>query len=308
MLNYKAFTEKVAEEIMQCMSKEVKDILISIKPLVYNNDQIKYVLQISEKDKTALIIHLESYYNDYQSQGDFSLILHEIIECYIKERNRKILDFEVGNYNEVKKRFFIELLNKEKNKKYLEEGCFVSVPNTNLVAAVRVLCTMPENEMASFLVKNDHLKMWGISTQEIYKDALQNTSQMFPAQIMDIDNIIQSIQPDCRLNEELPPQQIYVLSNEQNVDGAATILYPNILQKIAEEKESSFFILPSSIHEVLLAMDDDITNAEKWKSIVMDVNCTCLKPEDFLSDEVYFYDYIKQELIMPTGVTTQLLQ
>lgn len=303
MLNYKEFIEKVKKEMLLWTSKETQDIAIGIKQLVYNNDQIKYVLEIAGKGKTSLIIHLESYYNDYQSRGDFNLVFHEIVKCYTKEKNRNILDFDIGDYNEVKRRLFIELLNKEKNRKYLQEGCFVSVPNTNLVAAVRVLCSVPENTMASFLVKNDNLKMWEISKQEIYEDALQNTSRLFPAQIMDIGEIVQSINPDLKINKELPQQQVFVLSNEQIVRGAATILYPDILQKIAEEKDSNFFVLPSSIHEVILSMDNEITNAERWKSMVMDINRTCLEPEDFLSDEVYFYDRKKKELIMPTSVT-----
>ena len=60
--------------------------------------------------------------------------------------------------------------------------------------------------------------------------------------------------------------------------------------------KGSFYVLPSSIHEVLLAPansddPDDLTGTVKnLKDIVQTVNRTEVAPEEKLSDSVYYYD------------------
>ena len=55
--------------------------------------------------------------------------------------------------------------------------------------------------------------------------------------------------------------------------------------------EQSFYILPSSTHEALIIPATAETgNPVQLKNMVMEVNESCVEPEDYLSDEVYYYD------------------
>ena len=92
---------------------------------------------------------------------------------------------------------------------------------------------------------------------------------------------------------------MYVLTNTAKIDGATVILYSNLLQEIGEATQSRFFILPNSIHEVIL-MKDSGENVKELRRVVMEINRTQVAPEDVLSDEVYSYDYIEQKLAMAT--------
>lgn len=53
---------------------------------------------------------------------------------------------------------------------------------------------------------------------------------------------------------EIPPEQtMWVISNEKGINGAASMLYENELHELAESLESDLYILPSSVHEVIVS-------------------------------------------------------
>ena len=59
------------------------------------------------------------------------------------------------------------------------------------------------------------------------------------------------------------PAPFYVFSNRSGINGAACILYEDVLKNFADGVEKNLIILPSSIHEVLLLPDDgDISYEE----------------------------------------------
>lgn len=179
--------------------------------------------------------------------------------------------------------------------------------------------------MSSFMVKSGMLEMWGISREEIYEQALKNTERIFKPDMRNIKEILLSgcmetlseeEQEEFRgfLNLDIPeqdqraekskeilPYEQYVLTNTAKINGATAILYPNLLQEIGEATQSNFFILPSSIHEVILMKDNGDMNAEELQRMVMEINRTQVAPEEVLSDEVYSYDYRQQKLTMATS-------
>ena len=82
---------------------------------------------------------------------------------------------------------------------------------------------------------------------------------------------------------------MYILSNHIGINGAACLLYQDILMKISEQFQSDYFIFPSSIHEVILVPVSDISNHRKYAAMVKDINETQVAKEEVLSDNVYYY-------------------
>ena len=77
----------------------------------------------------------------------------------------------------------------------------------------------------------------------------------------------------------------------ENEYGASALFYPEFLEQVAKRFRGKFFILPSSIHELILVPDygEDVKGL---KEIVSDVNdnSDAVTEEDFLSNSVYHYD------------------
>ena len=84
---------------------------------------------------------------------------------------------------------------------------------------------------------------------------------------------------------------LYTLTTGIRINGAALILLPDILEQIGEKAGMDYFIIPSSIHELLVTRDDGLVTAKMLKELVYEGNRTdgIIKPEDVLSDNVYFY-------------------
>ena len=97
----------------------------------------------------------------------------------------------------------------------------------------------------------------------------------------------------------VPPatdDMLYVLSNEARLHGAAAILNKKIMDDITDKLGKDFFILPSSIHEVLIVPKNDRTDLKDLESMVRDVNASHVSPGERLSDHVYAYDAKSHEL------------
>ena len=76
------------------------------------------------------------------------------------------------------------------------------------------------------------------------------------------------------------------------------MLRVDMLKTFADEKGCNLFILPSSVHEVLLICDEKGICAAGMKATVRDVNrnSDVIEAEEVLSDSVYYYDRGKGEI------------
>ena len=71
--------------------------------------------------------------------------------------------------------------------------------------------------------------------------------------------------------------------------GAACMLYENIFTFISRDLSQDFFILPSSIHEVILLPDTGEFSADTLREMVTEINREHVMPFEVLSDNVYHY-------------------
>lgn len=83
---------------------------------------------------------------------------------------------------------------------------------------------------------------------------------------------------------------MFVFSNQYKVEGASCILYPNVLHDFADTINSSFYIIPSSIHEVLLLPTKTTKESASILSMIQEINDTQVSVEEILSYSLYFYD------------------
>ena len=89
---------------------------------------------------------------------------------------------------------------------------------------------------------------------------------------------------------------MYVLSNQKRVFGAAGLLYDRVLSDAGVRLEDDFYVLPSSVHEVILVPDHVAGSEKELRIMVHEVNHTQVEPEEILSESVYHYDRKKHSL------------
>ena len=93
-----------------------------------------------------------------------------------------------------------------------------------------------------------------------------------------------------KLNVEAMENPMFCLSNAQKMNGASLLLQEDIRKQIGECLGSDYFVLPSSIHEVLILPDNGMFEVPELNAMVQEVNETQVERQEQLSDKVQFCD------------------
>lgn len=128
-----------------------------------------------------------------------------------------------------------------------------------------------------------------ISIKQIENDALLNSMTRNPAVIKSMDSEIESI-IGISIPKDEATSEMYIASVPSKKFGACVLAYPGFFEQAAAVVGGSYYILPSSIHELILLADDGTSTVEDLQNTVREINQTEVSESDFLSDEVYHYD------------------
>lgn len=128
--------------------------------------------------------------------------------------------------------------------------------------------------------------------------AKRNTPRLFPPKFIGLHEQMNEMMGFFMPMDE--PEKAYVLSNQSMEMGAAAITYPGIFEIIREKIKGAFFVIPSSIHELLI-MPTEYMTTEEINGIVNDVNSDpdLVSDDIFLSNEV-LYATETNEIVEPS--------
>ena len=145
----------------------------------------------------------------------------------------------------------------------------------------------------------DMLDRLNITPAEVFEAAEINTQSNFPIKIDSMPNVLIGLMDVAEF--DLPDDfdkapVMYVVTNSIGTNGAAAITYPNALKQISEICGGSFFLLPSSIHELLAVPAANGCTTEELRNMVHEVNSTVVDDRDILGYSVYYYDATAKEL------------
>lgn len=142
------------------------------------------------------------------------------------------------------------------------------------------------------MISNELLHALDIPVDFIRSQALENIQSSCGYSIRNLEEVlIRMFDTKMPYTSDLQsPFPIYVLTNTKGFLGAAGLLLDSLLADFAETIGNNFFILPSSIHEVLLVPEDDGIDIETLNEIVCAVNESEVSPQEVLADHAYYYD------------------
>ena len=79
------------------------------------------------------------------------------------------------------------------------------------------------------------------------------------------------------------------MTNKRRKYGASILLFEDELAAVAEKMHGDFYILPSSVHEVL-AVPEDLMKDQELKEMVKNINDSEVAEEEILSYTIYKYN------------------
>lgn len=191
----------------------------------------------------------------------------------------------VTDYDQAKKMLCVEVIGTEQNAEMLKK-----VPHTDmedLAMIYQIQLSHCEDGFTSAKVTNLLMESWGVTPEQLHADAMENAPQIRPPVFK---NLLEFIGTPDELMEADEIPQMYVLTNEYKLKGAAAVFYPEAMENVAKELGGSFFVLPSSVHEVLILPDDGFMKVDELRNMVTEINATQLTPEERLTDSVYHFD------------------
>lgn len=319
-MNFSLFTASVVKGLQEKMGEEFK---IFSQPVKKNNGVELTGIIVEEKNcNTSPTIYIDDFYENYQNGVSLEEVVDALYRIFHKTRFAESIDLSnFTTYEKAAGQIAFKAVNYEKNWELLKEVPHKVFCNLALVFYYAVQ-EAPFYGKASILIQNSHIKSWGIDAEELYKRAMINTPAMFPARIENIedvmleildhgmkndhgkqsgdkeisleisgdqwiDSLLLKLQEDLKNDTGIIP--MFVLSNKQKLQGAACMFYPNVLKNFAKERGCNLYILPSSIHEVILLPDTGDTSKESLLEMVTEINKTQVEDCEILADSIYYY-------------------
>lgn len=319
-MDFTLFTATVVKGLQEKMGESFR---IFSSPVKKNNGiELTGIIAEEKNCNTSPTIYIDDFYENYQNGVSLEAVIDALYRMFYQNRFSESVDLSnFTAYPKAKKQIAYKVVNYEKNWELLKQIPHKVIYNLALVYYYAVQ-EPPFYGKASILIQNQHLENWGIDLEELHRQAMENTPCMFPAQIENIEDVMldmlnengkkgspepedeKEISPEItgdkwidallmKLREDLEKDTerlpMYVLTNRQKLQGAACMFYPNVLKNFAENIDRNLFILPSSVHEVILLPDDAGTEKEALLDMVMEINRTQVAESEVLADSIYYY-------------------
>lgn len=298
-MEYNEFLENIKDMMTERLQRKSRDKFnLSINKISKNNGVVLDALSI-HKDGCVISpnIYVSMYYDQYLQGEPLISIVDELLERYEKaDKEGAFAVKDIMDFEEIKNDIIVRLVNYERNEETLEKCPYMKY--LDLAITFRYMVKMDDKGLASALISNQEFEKWNVRIEELYELALDNTKRMMPEKIDSLLSVISKTLIND-MNDEFEKEMferdaenvnLYVLTNKQQVNGATCLLYNSAIATFADKLEKDVFILPSSLHEVMLLPDDGLCDVQFLKGMVQEANSTTVGVMDYLSDNVYCYD------------------
>ncbi len=318
-MNFEEFCNKVKKSLEDYYGEEKQ---VEIRSVTKNNGVVLQGLMVRGKDSNlAPTIYLENFFEQYSSGRIFSEIIEEIIGLAVVNKDHLVFNpenFEM--FEKAKDHIVMKLINTELNKQLLKD--VPNFPFHDMSVVFFYLIEGGEGGNASILINNTHMEAWKTDPDTLYEIALKNAPVMLPAKLHKMDSLMRNIFLDdirrkfkngvLNCPSEYDPtndswmenlademlemmkngceSRIYVLTNREKYFGASCLLYDNVLKDCAKQTGGGFYILPSSVHELILVPDKMADDVDSLSRMVREVNDTQVEDDEILGYSIYHYE------------------
>lgn len=253
------------------------------------------IARFTDGGNASPTIYPASFYDDYKRGMSVELIATRAIDA-LKDGHKKTATFDLTSISpeNASVHLYMVILNKELNKDLIAKCPYIEVED--LVAVPRWRVAQDNGEVASILVTHDIQKqLLHMTDEEVCEIARARTiSEGFSVKGMTetMLELIGDDLPEEFLEEMLPAEEMmYVVVNESKINGATALLDKSTMKAVQEKiGEDNFFVIPSSIHEILIVPESKVSDPADLKSMCESVNATEVSIQDRLGDNIYRYD------------------
>lgn len=274
--------------IMQAYEEQAKGIQLEEVEIEKNNQQFLEGIRVGTKSGPLGIV---IYWEDMESAIGKDAAVDEGV-AYIEEMVKKhlatcVFSEDIHDWKKMKPKVRKKVVNYKLNSKRLEN--VVCRPYFDLAEVLYLALEMPGGQ-GSCEVQKLFLEYWDVSEEELFRCAEDNMEQ----EQYEVRNLTDLLCEHLVDKEEINTPML-LATNKEMTYGAALMTNPKLLKELLRERDKNLYILPSSLHEIILYPDDAVS-VEELQKLVREVNRTTVSQTDFLSDNVYYFDYQRESI------------
>lgn len=299
MMSRKDFFEYVKEHVGEYLPEKYADIQVQLQEVAKRNGQTLTALVIPEEGSNILPnVYLDPYYQDYTEGKALDDCVGDVADTWIEKRDTE-LNVDVNtlfDYGSVKDKLQVRLCDPDKNGEWLADKAVTM--HGDFAAYYTVNLSENEDGIASVTVTERMLAAWKVGIQTLHEDAMSADKDRGPA-LYSLEEMMDSMvfggeEPENLFDWEKDVHDfsmpLFCMTNEGKMNGASLILHEDIRKQVGEFMKGDYYVLPSSIHEVLVIPDNGKFTVPELNAMVKEVNATQVGPEERLSDKVQFCD------------------
>ena len=299
ILSYEKFVENLRAYLLDALNLQEERIYFKVKDeagMTPEGDRLFVECNVSPEGKEVCGIHTEELYEDYLDGISIKRIGDTVTDEILKLKDagffKKVQD--VNNYPKVKGDLFIRLLNKKKHEKALENAVYKEVDGIACVLYMKV--GQRDGCISSMKIHKSSLADWVMDEDEAYENALSNTYSLSPPRIYKWERLL--FNPayegedfmDMNYEENIVERNAgSCLSTSIRTNGAVAVFLPDVAQRIADLMDDDFYIVFTSVHEAMIH-PKRMFCPEDLERILKETLKEATPDEDYLSDEIYYYD------------------
>ena len=296
-MNYSEFKDQFVADVKAKLSEMGADAEVTVNEVKKMNDSYEAITVTPAGSNIGANININAAYAALEDGVTYEDVLDkwvEIINNGLIANKPNFNVSEITNYSVMKDRLAIQVVSAEVNKELLE-----TVPHQvleDMAVVYRFVLSTGENGNASCLVSNQMLETMGVTPEQLFADAAEIAPKKNPTEIKGMSQLMAEMMgPETAQMLGIAlvdpeDEMMFVASNPNKLNGAAVLTYPGFLEQAAEQLGGDFYVLPSSIHEIILLPERGDMCPRELENMVQEVNATQVAPEDKLSDNVYHYD------------------
>lgn len=298
-MEIKEYTEAVAKLI----SEQNENFIVEANDVQKNNGLMLNGITIrTEGCMVSPVIYTNAMYEHDLTVEEAA---EKIMEIY-KEHKDGMKDFDVNaiqQFDSVKDKIIARVINKDHNTSIMNACPYAQFGD--LIVTFHVLVQQNESGTASTKITNEMMNTWKVNLGQLIEAAYTNTKKLLPLEVITMSEILKQmmerlggLSPEMEAELAAPAHlMMYVVSNTSRQFGAYFITDREALMEVASEiKEDRFFILPSSIHEMIVIPESQVKDTDGLMAMVKEVNATVVAPGEVLADNVYSFDAKTEEL------------
>ena len=266
-MEYREFMEQIKKDLPERLSGTLEGAVVNTTQVDKLQGRSYEGLSIvPEGSMIGLTMDLQPYFQMLNDGMPYENIVEQIADrASGTYADRPAVTAEsIGSYEAVKDKLMIQLIGREGNEGMLRTIPHHSIEDMEIVYRLRVQDT--EMGLASALVTNSMLGHYGITAEQLRQDAFASAVSHTPFEIKTMAEVLNEL-----MGAEIIPQDelpMYVASNKERIHGAGVIAYPEFMKEASKRLGGDFYVLPSSIHEVILIPDTPDVSVLELQGIV----------------------------------------